>query len=143
MWELNDGMEWVFRYYGRSLNQAKESLPPRDDVMEFYVRTNTKDLEKNMKLLGCPSDLQYNVKEVVTEYWDVFCENGFRRSIRGFSFHIDTGNHPHIYCEPPMYVPDESEVVLNLVESLDTNGVLEEDDVPWGELVVLAEKPHQ
>ena len=65
--ERNDGMELLFRYYGRSLNQAKESLPPRDDVMGFYVRTNTKDLEKNMKLLGCPSDLQYNVKEVVTE----------------------------------------------------------------------------
>ena len=31
----------------------------------------------------------------------------------------------------------------NLVERLDENGVLEENNVPWGELVVLSEKPHQ
>ena len=30
-----------------------------------------------------------------------------------------------------------------LVESLDENDVLEEDDGPWGALVVLAAKPHQ
>ena len=38
----NDGMEWVFREYGRSLNRAKEPLPSRNDVMIFYVQTNTK-----------------------------------------------------------------------------------------------------
>ena len=31
--DLNDGMEWVFRDYGRFLNQAKFPLPHRDDVM--------------------------------------------------------------------------------------------------------------
>ena len=39
---LNDGIKWVLRYYGGSLKQAKYPLPPRDDVMEFNVRTNTK-----------------------------------------------------------------------------------------------------
>ena len=39
---LNDGMEWVFGDYVRSLNQAKDPLPPRDDVVEFDVRTNVK-----------------------------------------------------------------------------------------------------
>ena len=33
--ELNDGMEWVFRDYRRSLNQAKDPLPPMYDVIEF------------------------------------------------------------------------------------------------------------
>ena len=96
-----------------------------------------------MKLLGCPSDLQDKFKELVAEYWGVFCEDGFRRTVRGFPFHIDTGNHLSICCEPPMYVPDVSEIVLNLVESLDTNSVVEYDDGPWGELVVLAAKLHQ
>ena len=59
-------MEWVFRDYGRSLNQSKEPLPPRDDVMEFDVQTNTKKLETNLKLQGCTSDLQDKFKEVVT-----------------------------------------------------------------------------
>ena len=31
----------------------------------------------------------------------------------------------------------------NLVESLNENSVVEEDDGPWGALVVLAAKPHQ
>ena len=67
-----------------SLKQSKEPLPPIDDVMEFNMINNTKELEENLKLQGCPSDLQYKVKEVVTEYWDVFCEDGFRRPIREF-----------------------------------------------------------
>ena len=53
---LNDGMECVFRYYGRSLNQSKDPLPPRDDVMEFDVLNNTKELENNLKG-GFPSCL--------------------------------------------------------------------------------------
>ena len=43
-------MEWVFRDYKRSLKQAKEPLPPRDDVMEFDVQTNIKELENNLKV---------------------------------------------------------------------------------------------
>ena len=60
-------MEWVFRDYRIYLNQAKESLPPRDNLMEFDVWTNTKELEKNIKLQGFPGDLHVKVKEVVTE----------------------------------------------------------------------------
>ena len=40
--DLNYGMEWVLRYYGGSLKQEKDHLPPRDDVAEFDVRTNEK-----------------------------------------------------------------------------------------------------
>ena len=35
-----------------SLNQAKDPLPPMDDVVEFDVHNNTKGLEKNLKLQG-------------------------------------------------------------------------------------------
>ena len=38
---LNNGIEWVFRYYGISLKQAKYPLPYRDYVMEFDLRNNT------------------------------------------------------------------------------------------------------
>ena len=60
--DLDDGMEWVFRDYGRHLKKAKEPLPTRYDVMEFYVQTNTNELDNNLKLQGCPSDLKYKVK---------------------------------------------------------------------------------
>ena len=57
MENLNNGMELVFRYYGRSLNKAKYPLTPRDVVMETDVQNNTKELENNVKLQGCPSYL--------------------------------------------------------------------------------------
>ena len=59
-------MEWVFKDYRRSLNQSKEPLPPRDDVVGFYVMTGTKELEENLKLQGFPSALPYKFKEVIT-----------------------------------------------------------------------------
>ena len=86
MEDLRDGMEYVFRDYGRSLKEEKNPLPSRDNVMQFDVRNNTKELENNLNLQGCPSNLQDKVKEVVTEYWDVYCEDRFRRDIQGFSF---------------------------------------------------------
>ena len=105
------------------------------DVMEFDVRTNTKELEKNLKLQGFPSDLQDKVNEMVTEYRDVFFEDGFRRSVRGFSFQIDICSHSPICCKPPRYIPHG--------ERLGENGVVEEYDGPWGSLVGLSAKPHQ
>ena len=111
--------------------------------MEFNVITNTKELEKNLKIQGCPSDLQEKVKEVVTEYWYVFCEYLLRQPIWGFSFQIDTGSHSPIYCKPPRCGPHEFKFMQKLVESLDENGVVEEGDETWGALVVLAAKPHQ
>ena len=112
-------------------------------MIKFDVRTNATELEKNLKLQGCPSDLQDKAKEVVTEYWDFFCEDGFLQPIRGFLVQIDTGKHPPICCKPPRYGPRESEVMQNLVERLDENGAVEEEAGPWGGLVVLVAKPHQ
>ena len=111
--------------------------------MKFDVQTNIKELEKNLKLQGGPSELQEKVKEVIIEYWDVFCEDGFCCPIQGFLFQIYTGIHSPIYCKQPRYGPHESEVMQNQVERLDGNGVTEEDDGPWGALVVLAAKLHQ
>ena len=48
--DLHDGMEWVFRGYGRYLKKSKDLLLPRYNVMKFYVRTNTKELDNNLKL---------------------------------------------------------------------------------------------
>ena len=36
-------MEWVFREYMISLKQVKYRLPPKDDVMDFDVKTNKKE----------------------------------------------------------------------------------------------------
>ena len=80
---------------------------------------------------------------MVTDYWDVICEDGFRRPIWGFSFHIDTGKHTTIFCKPPRYVPYDSEVTQNMVGNMYENGVVEEENGPWGAMVVPAGKNHQ
>ena len=67
----------MFRDYGISLKQEINPLPPRYNVAEFDVSTNTKELDSNMKLQGHPNYFQDKVKEVVTCYWYVFCEDGF------------------------------------------------------------------
>ena len=68
--------------------------------MEFDVRSNTKETENNLKQKGLFSDLQDKAKEAITEYWYMFCEDGFCRPIQGFSFQIDTGINSPIYCKP-------------------------------------------
>ena len=141
--ELSDSMEWVFRDFRISLKQIKYPLPHRYNMMELYVLTNTKELEKNLKLQGWPSDLQEKVKELVSEYWYVFCEDEFFCPIRVFSFLIETAIHSPICCKPPMYGPHKSEAMQSLVEILDENGMVEEGDGIWVELVVLAAKLHQ
>ena len=35
--DLNEGMEWLFRYYRIYLKQAKDPIPPRGGMMGFYV----------------------------------------------------------------------------------------------------------
>ena len=36
-------------------------------MMVFLLRTNEKDLKKNLKLQGCPSDLKEKVEDMVTD----------------------------------------------------------------------------
>ena len=73
----------------------------------------------------------------------MFCEDGLRCPIRGFSFQIDTGEHPPSCLKITRYVPHDYMVVRKMAERMDENGVVEEDYGPWGALVVLATKPHQ
>ena len=64
----------MFEEYGCTAKQIVKELPPRDDVVEFEFHTDSVELEGNLKLHGCPPELQPKIKEVVMEYWDVFCE---------------------------------------------------------------------
>ena len=105
----------MFRDYIRSLKQAKDTLTPRYNVMKFGVQTNTKELDKNIKLQGLPGDLKDKVKEMVTDYWGVFGEDGLSQPIQGFSFPIDTGNHQPICYKPPGYGLHDYAVMQNLM----------------------------
>ncbi len=77
------------------------------------------------------------------DYWDVFIEEGVRNPIRGIQFHVDTGEVPPISVKPPRYGPHETRVINDLVEKLEANGIIEDDDGPWGAPIVLAAKANQ
>ena len=83
----------------------QESIPihPRENMVGFELRTYEKDMENNFKLQGCPGYLK-NSKEVVTEYWGVFCEGVFYRPIRVFNsiptqdnIYLYASNHPGMF----------------------------------------------
>eukprot|EP00957_Ditylum_brightwellii_P129012 9842079-Ditylum_brightwellii.AAC.1 len=58
----------------------------------YNEATDKEEMERGLNLNGCPEELQGKVKQVMKEYWDVFCERGLRNPIRDFSFQIDMGN---------------------------------------------------
>eukprot|EP00957_Ditylum_brightwellii_P202439 15330188-Ditylum_brightwellii.AAC.1 len=140
--DLLDGV-WVQEELGKSLKRQPEELPERNDIATFDCRADMKELTEGLKLEGCPEELHGPITNLVKEYWDVFCADGLRKPIRGFSFQVDTGNSQPVCCKTPRYGPRESQVIRKLIGKLEDNGVIEDDDGPWGAQVVLAAKPHQ
>ena len=52
----------MFRDYRGYLKKVKGPLPPRYDVVEFDMRTNANELDKNLKLELCFCEFQDKVK---------------------------------------------------------------------------------
>ena len=46
-------------------------------------------------------------------------------------------------CKHHRYGPHELKVIDKLADQLQRNGLIEDDDGPWGAIIVLAAKPHQ
>ena len=139
-----DGYYVEFQH-GKALKAAHgwDQLPPRVDLITFDPNRDTTELEKNLKLDGCPPDFHDTVKDLVTRFWDVFCESGLRREIRGFEFELDTGNRKPICVPLPRYGQNEREIMRKLLSKLEDDGIIEDDHGPWGSMIVLAAKPHQ
>ena len=141
--DSNDSMEWIFQDRGKALKKMIKELLPRDEVVLFDAKKDMAKLEKNLQLDGCPEELKPEVVSLVKEYWDVFCEEGLKDPIQCFSFQINTGESPPVCCKIPRYGPHEALIINKLVEQLEVQGLIEDDEGPWGALIVLAAKPHQ
>ena len=87
--------------------------------------------------------MKAEIVQLVEAHWDVFAEGGLRKPIRGFEFQVDTGTSKPVCCKVPRYGKNEAKVMRELIKKLDDNGIIEDDQSPWGALVVLASKPHQ
>ena len=141
--DLLENSDWLFQEHGQALLESNQPLPPRDDVIHFDPGNDQAEFDRNFQPQHCPQHLQAQVTDIIKEYWDVFCEKGLRRPIRGFSFQIDTGNNPPVCCPTPRYGPHEAKIINKLIATLESNGLIEDDDGRWGAMIVLAAKPGQ
>ena len=66
-----------------------------------------------------------------------------KRPIQGFTFQIDAGDMEPVCCKDHYYGPHETKVINKLVNQLEEKGLIENDEGPWGAIIVLAAKPHQ
>ena len=103
--DLLEGTDWLFQEHGRALNHTHKPLDPRDDIIGFDPGNDQAELDHNFQPQHCPQHLRAIVETTIKEFWDVFCEKGIRRPIRGFSFQIDTGTSPPVCCPTPRYGP--------------------------------------
>jgi ribosomal protein L21E len=136
-------LEILYKEYGKPLWANKSQLPPRDDLITFDPAKHQTELDKNLVWGDCPTEKQPVIKTLIMEYWDVFAEEGVRKNIRGIQFHVDTGEIPPICVKAPRYGPHETRVINDLVAKLEENGIIEDDDGPWGAPIVLAAKANQ
>jgi hypothetical protein len=141
--DLLDGMALLYKTHGSSLRHHTSTLPPRDDIITFNPHRDQQELDNNIKWHQCPEALRYPILDITKSYWDVFCEEGLRRNIRGYTCRIDTGDISPVCCKPLRYGPHESIIMNKLGHQLQQNGLIKDDDGPWGALIVLAAKHGQ
>ena len=136
-------LEILYKEFGKPIWINKSELPPRDDILKFDPEKHTKEFESNIQWADCPETFRPKIETLIKEFWDVFAEEGVRNTIRGAKFHVDTGKVAPVCARPPRYGPHESKIINELIEKLEKNGIIEDDDGPWGAPIVLAAKPHQ
>ena len=140
--ENDDGIDMLFRTSGKALFKRSQALPPRTDII-WYDSQHKKELDESIQWADCPEHMRPKIRSIIKAYWDVFASEGMKRPIRAFEAYIDTGTSKPVCCPLPRYGPHESKVMTQLAQGLEDNGLIEDDDGPWGAQVVLAAKPHQ
>ena len=138
-----DLLDPLFGEYGNVLYREKRELPPRDDVIKFDPTLHQNEFDETIQWEDCPQEFRPVITQIIQDHWDAFTQEGMKKPIRGFQFNVDTGQVKPISCKPPRYGKHESRIITILAAKLEANGLIEDDDGPWGALVVLAAKPHQ
>jgi hypothetical protein len=98
--------------------EDKTDRGPRDDIIEYQPQKHQKELEENLQWRDCPEEYKKAIREVIEQQWDVFCQEGMQRPIRGFEFNIDTGTVTPICVKPPRYGPHKHRVITLLIDQL-------------------------
>ena len=139
----DDPTEVLYKQYGNVMHKDKQDIGPRMDTIYWDDTLHQPQFDQDIQWRDTPPEFIPILTRIIKRYWDVFDDNGVSRPIRGFTFHIDTGPVQPFSCTPPRYGPHETRVINELVQVLQDNGWIEDDEGPWGSIVVLAAKPSQ
>ena len=136
---------FIFERYGRAVFRAKPWIPGhRSDVIMFDAKIHEKDFQALKISKSIPKDIEDTLLLICKTYWDCFASEGVMRTILGFEFSIDTGDHTPVCCKKPVYGPHESIVIMQHIRTLLHNRWAKEvQGSAWGFPIVLAPKPHQ
>lgn len=139
-----ESLDILFQEHGKSLWTDTEPLPPRDDsdILKFS-KEDEAELDRNLKWEGCPREFRPHILHIIKRWWDLFTKKGLQKPIRGFSFHVDTGDVAPVCCKVQQYGRHEMAIIERLCQRLKDNGMVQRDTGPWGALIVLAAKPGQ
>ena len=138
-----ENLDWLFKDQGKAALRTKSKLPTREDIIEFDIKEHREELEENLQWRECPNQFQTLILALIVDQWDAFNKGNMRKHIRGYEFSIDIGTNAPVCCKQPRYGPHESKVILELVGKLESLGLVEPDEGPYGALAVLAAKPNQ
>lgn len=141
--DLAETMDWLFEDSGKVAAKHKAGPEPRNDIIVFDPIRHQQRLDENMQWRDCPEGMKGPIEAIVKEFWDVFDATGMKRHILGYEFNIDTATVQPICCKQPRYGPHETRVITQLANALEAKGLIEDDEGPWGAMVVLAAKPNQ
>jgi hypothetical protein len=139
----SENLDWLFEEHGKAMLKTTKPLPPRTDEIHYDAAKHEEKFNANIQWRDCPAQHRPIIEALIKEYWDVYCATGMENPIQGFEFTIDTGTSKPICCKVPRYGPHESRVMDRLVKMLESKGLVENDEGPYGAIIVLASKPNQ
>ena len=107
---FND-LEVLYKHYGKSLWKKRHQLPPRDpsDIIEFDPEKHADQLKRNLQWHACPKKYHKQLTTIIKDKWDSFAEEGLRKHIHGFQFHVNTGAAKPVKCKLSHYDPTNPE----------------------------------
>ena len=119
----DDSLEILFQNAGKALYHKAIELSQCDDIIKFGPKEQEK-LDGSVIWGECPTKFK--------KYWEVFDNLGMKRLIQKYVANIDTGTCKPVCYKTPHYGPHETQVMTRLVDGLQMNGLVEDDDGPWG-----------
>ena len=143
----DDIHEGVFEYkrYGNCVFKPSSwDSGSRNNIIAWNATKHSNELNKSLNIGALASpEVKKEIIAIIQRHWDCFCDEGSHRTILGYEFAIDTGDHTPICCKKPCYGFHESKVMMQQIHTLLGNCWIKKCGGPWGSLIVLAAKPHQ